>query len=338
MILRRLLIVLVSILVWACSSEPQVQETEESVVAAPIDSVRALVAQDSSNAQAFARLAILELQGRDLKAAQLAANTAIRLDSNDLYVLESFGDVFFVLNQTRKSRDSWTRCAELDEENVACRLKLAELYFAVRSYSEALERLNEVLLIEGRNPNALFLKGNVYKEMGDTANAATFIQAAIDANPEFYDAYEQLGVLYAAQGDSLAVVYYQKAIELQPNEPNIYYNLGVYHQAQEQWNRALEAYSSAVQVDPKHFNSHYNMGYIHVLLSVWNQGAVHFTDAINAKSDYYQAFYGRAYCFEMLGDVKRAKEDYERAVNMKVDYQPAREGLDRVERTMSVGQ
>lgn len=320
----------------SCRQDVQTGTVEEESLS-PIDSLELLIEKEPNNARAFARLSLLELEARDLQASQVAANRAIRLDSNDTYVLETYGDVFFVLNQTRKSRDVWIRCAELDEENIGCRLKLAELYFAVRNYKPALDWLNEVLLIEGRNSNALFLKGNIFKEMGDTANAIKFIQSAIDVKPDYFEAYEQLGVIYAAKDDSLAVIYYDRAIELRPNEPNTYYNLGVYHQQQEEWNRALEAYASAVQIDQKHFNSHYNMGYINVLLSVWNQGAVHFTDALNAKPDFYQAYYGRAYCFEMLGDVTRAKEDYEKALTMKVDYQPAKEGLSRVERTLNLG-
>lgn len=334
MIRLGLVLVLLCTLISCSTDSSKVQTTSDLN---PADSLRVVLSEDSLNARALAQLALLELEQRNLKESQLAANKAISLDSNDTYVLESFGDVYFVLNQTRKSRDSWMRCAEIDENNVDCRLKLAELYFAVRNYKPALDWLNEVLLIEGRNSNALFLKGNIYKELQDTSNAITFIQASIDANPEYFDAYEQLGVLYASKGDSLAVVYYKKAIELRPNEANTYYNLGVYYQEREEWNRALESYASAIQVNPKHFNSHYNMGYINVLLSVWNQGAVHFTDALNVKPDYYQAMYGRAYCFEMLGDVKRAKEDYERALNMKVDYQPAREGLARVEKTLNYG-
>ena len=330
------LLIFAVVFFFSCAQEAS-NEKESAVELSSNDSLRRVLKNDSTDARALARLALLELQERDLKKSQLAANKAIRLDSNDTYVLESFGDVFFVLNQTRKSRDVWTRCAEIDENNVGCRLKLAELYFAVRNYKPALDWLNEVLLIEGRNANALFLKGNVFKEMGDTANAIKFIQSAIDADPAYFDAYEQLGVVYAAKDDSLAVVYYKKAIELRPNEPNTYYNLGVYHQEREEWNRALEAYAAAVQIAPSHYNSHYNMGYINVLLSSWNQGAVHFTDALNVKQDFYQALYGRAYCLEMMGDVRRAKADYEAALNMKVDYQPAKEGLARVEKTLNYG-
>ena len=330
------LLIFAVVFFFSCAQEAS-NEKESAVELSSNDSLRRVLKNDSTDARALARLALLELQERDLKKSQLAANKAIRLDSNDTYVLESFGDVFFVLNQTRKSRDVWTRCAEIDENNVGCRLKLAELYFAVRNYKPALDWLNEVLLIEGRNANALFLKGNVFKEMGDTANAIKFIQSAIDADPAYFDAYEQLGVVYAAKDDSLAVVYYKKAIELRPNEPNTYYNLGVCHQEREEWNRALEAYAAAVQIAPSHYNSHYNMGYINVLLSSWNQGAVHFTDALNVKQDFYQALYGRAYCLEMMGDVRRAKADYEAALNMKVDYQPAKEGLARVEKTLNYG-
>ena len=306
MIRQWLSFTLISGILVSCDSSPKSPAVSVEGQS-PIDSIQAELAKDPTNAQAFAKRSLLELKARNLRAAQEHAIRAIQLDSNDTYVLESYGDVFFVLNQTRKSRDSWLRCVELNDQNVSCRLKLAELYFTVRNHQLALDQLNKVLLIEGRNPMALFLKGNVYKEIGDTANAIAFIQSAIDADPKYFDAYDQMGVLYAAKRDSLAVIYYKKAMELRPNESNTYYNLGVYYQEQELWNRALEAYASAIQVDPKHFNSHYNMGYINVLLKVWDQGAVHFTDALNAKNDFLQAYYGRAYCFEMLGDVAPGK-------------------------------
>jgi len=334
MFLRFTLVLFSFLLFVSCGSNTQ----EEGVVyATPLDSINAILSENPENSRALAKRALIQLDNRNLNEAQADVQKALEMDSLDPYVLETYGDIYLMLNQTRKSRDSWEACAELNKGNVSCRYKLAKLLFFVRNYSKSLDYLNEILLVEGANDQALFLKASVYKELGDTASAIQFYQTAIDANPENFDAYEQLGVLYADQGDSLAVVYYRRAIELKPNEPGVYYNLGVYYQALENWNRALEAYSSAVQIDQNHFNSHYNMGYIHILISAWEQGAVHFTDAIRAKDDFYQAYYGRAYCFEMLGDVTRAKKDYERALNIKIDYQPAEEGLGRIAKVMEYG-
>jgi tetratricopeptide (TPR) repeat protein len=319
----------------ACSSDPK--EKEQVLFETPLDSINAIIQNEPNNAVAFAARALIQLEARNLAEAQSDAKKAMELDSINPIVLENYGDIYLMLNQTRISRDSWKTCAELNRNNISCRFKLAKLLFFVRNYEESLDYLNEILMVEGANDRALFLKASIYKELGDTSSAIQFYQTAIDANPENFDAYEQLGVLYAQREDSLAIAFYNRAIQLRPNEPGVYYNLGIYYQSKEQWNRALEAYSSAVQIDPNHFNSHYNMGYIHILISAWGQGAVHFTDAIRAKDDYYQAYYGRAYCFEMLGDVTRAKKDYEQALNIKLDYKPAEEGLGRIAKLLQYG-
>ena len=224
---------------------------------------------------------------------------------------------------------------DIEPENRDCRIKLAELYYVVRDFQNTLKQLNAILEVDGRDELALFMKGTVYRDIGDTAQAVLFIQQAVDVDPEYYDALDMLGVIYSQKKSPLALDYFKRALEVRPNSPNIYYNMGTYFQSKLAYNEAIENYTNCIQLDPNQKFAYYNLGYIHIGLQVYSKAVEYFTGAINSDDRYYQAYYGRGYSYEILGDVQRAKLDYETVLNINIDHVPSKEGLGRIARIMA---
>lgn len=329
------LAVFISFLVFSCKPNQPVDETPTQVNA-PLDSLNALLETDSTNAQALYQRAKLHYNEKRLGPARYDIDRCVGLDENfvDAWLLR--GEIYYVANQTRFSRDSWEYCAQLDKANVDCRMRLAELYYAVADYEESMRNLNEILDINSRQPVALFMKGSLLKEVGDTTNAILFIQQALDADPNYFDAYDMIGVLLAAQMKPLCIEYYKKALQVRPNSSDIYFKMGVFYQDTEQWNQALESYTRAVQLDGNNKFAFYNLGFVYVTLTVWDEGVKAFSGAILADEMYYQAYYGRAFCYESKGMLEQAKLDYEAALNINMDYQAAKEGLGRVSKNLEL--
>lgn len=335
--MKKFLLVFLPVLFFSCQSTPEhenTQETEAEPLNAMEDSLTSIIEAGNADAETYYARAGYYYDNRLLKEAQADIDTALALDSSNVAIWQLHGQVYYMTNRTRISRASWERCAEMDPKNIECRQRLAELYLAVRDYPQALKKINEVLQLDGRLAKALFLKGYIYQELGDTASAITFYTQTIDADENYFDAYDMLGVIYAERGDSMALQFYNKTLELKPNSSDQYYKVGIFEQNRGNYNAAIEAYTKATQANNKNKNAFFNLGYIHLELDLNEQAAAYFTRAIEADDRYFQAYYARGYAFESMSRFEDAKRDYETALNINMDYQPAKDALFRVSRIL----
>jgi tetratricopeptide (TPR) repeat protein len=141
----------------------------------------------------------------------------------------------------------------------------------------------------------------------------------------------QLGVLFSAKKNKLAVQYYANALRLNPKSIEALYDRGMFYQENGEMNKAIEDYTSITQIDPNYKDAHYNLGYIHlVYLKVYDQAIKHFSDAIRCDPYFVQAYYNRGLCYENLGDVAAASKDFNKAISIMPTYKLAIDALKRV--------
>lgn len=289
------------------------------------------IRKNINNGDLYIKRSILYRTLGDLQAAMEDADRALKIDPNKPAYLEEKGILMIRNRDFKQAENAFVKCAQIDRENETCRLKLAELYFYSRRFQDAMEWTNNVLKINKYNADAYFLKGMIHLSAGDSTLAESSFQTAVEQNPDFFEAYFQLGSLLAAKGNPLAIDYYNNAIRIKPEMVEPYYNKGLLSQELGMYNEALQTYSELLKIDPTYKEAHFNMGYVNMFyLKEYNQGSVHFNNAIKVAPDYYQAYYNRGYCYELLGDVNRALIDYENALKIKPDYTLAAEGKERV--------
>ena len=209
-------------------------------------------------------------------------------------------------------------------------MKLAELYFTVQDYDNALENIEEVLAIEVNKPEAFMLKGVCYRNMGKMEEAHKFLQAAIDEKPDYVRAIELQADLYASERNTLAIAYYQKAISLSPNDANLYHGLAVFYKDMREFEKAIEAYQQCVIVNPQSKESYYALGYIYLELNNVAKARDLFKQALDISTDYPQAYFALGYCYEQLGELANSEANYRAALSIRPDYAAATAGKNRV--------
>jgi tetratricopeptide (TPR) repeat protein len=110
---------------------------------------------------------------------------------------------------------------------------------------QALERVNRALAAKPRDPQARFLKGLILAEQGITREASEIFLKLTQDYPELPEPYNNLAVLYAAQGQyDKARAALEQSIRTHPSYATAYENLGdVYAKL------ASQAYDKALQID-----------------------------------------------------------------------------------------
>lgn len=316
-----------------CKSHQEPVDSTEAQPKTPIDSLTVLIEKNPDNAVYLAERASLYLDERKFKEALEDIDKAWLLDSNHIRVQLIRGDVYYVLNRTRISRDSWLKCVEKEPDNEVCRMRLAELYLAVKDLEAALEHLKVVLDKNKTNANAHFMMGVVIRDLyGDTDRALLSIQRAIEIKEDYVDALDMMGVLLTAKGDPLAIKYLQNALDYRPNSHDLIYKLGYAYMRFGKFNEAMDMFTKATILNPKDEDSYFNMGFIHVETKNYSIARDYFDKAVKANPESFKAYYGRGYANEMLGNVRGAIEDYTHALTLNPEYTPAAESLNRLGR------
>lgn len=326
--------ILIAGIIISCTTHTSKDQTS----IAPIDSIPSELAEinkkiyaDPKNPAYYHERAKYYFNKKDIQSAAANMKVVMDLDSSKATYLITLADIYFVQNKTLLAKNTLENAISKEPNNDVALVKLAELYLYVRKYDQSMELLNRALKANKTNAKAYFIKGYVFKEKGDTTKALSSFQTAIEQDQEYYNAYMQMGLLFSARKNPLALQYYNNALNINPKSEEAIYGIGMFFMETGEYNKSIDQFTNLLKLNPKNTDAHFNLGYIHFkYLKVYQQAIKHFNDAINADPNFAKAYYMRGLCYETLGDIARAKADYGKATQIEPQYELANEGLKRV--------
>lgn len=255
----------------------------------------------------------------------------IKIDSTKSAYFLLMGDVYLATNRTRFTKQALEKAVKLSPNNVEAHMKLAELYLYVEMRQEALNEINAALRLDQKYPKAYFLKGMIYKEIGDTSLAFSSFMTTIEQDPKSALAYEQIGLLFAGRKDKRAIDYYQNALRIDPKNSLTRYNLGMFYQETGSVAAAMEVYKELISIDPNYSDAYYNMGYIIYTQNKNIEKALEFFQkATITNPSYSEAFYMRGLCQEDLGKKELAIIDYKESLRLSPKFDLPKNALIRL--------
>ncbi len=256
---------------------------------------------------------------------------AMGIDSTVSEFHAAKGELYFKSAELRLSRLSLERATELDAKNTEAWLKLGEVNFLLRRYPEAIKSVDAALGVNERLPKAYFLKGFIFKELGDTTRALSSFQTATEVNPDYFEAFMELGNLYVAKQNPIAIEYFNSALEIRPASSEAYYHKAMFLQTCGEIEAAINVYRDMVKADAKSFLGFYNLGYLHLTeLGEYKIASAYFDTVLAIQPDYVDALFNKGLCFEELGDEKTAVAIYREVLDKSPDYTLAAKGLGRL--------
>lgn len=142
-------------------------------------------------------------------------------------------------------------------------LQEARRLMAQGSLGGALDRVEAVLSKQPRDARARFMKGVILTEQGKTPEAIKLFTALTEEFPELPEPYNNLAVLYAAQGqDDKARKALEMAIRTHPTYATAHENLGDIYAKM-----AREAYDKALQLDSGNSSARAKLALVRELFS-----------------------------------------------------------------------
>ena len=158
-------------------------------------------------------------------------------------------------------------------------------------------------------------------EEGRIGEAITAYQKAIESDPGFSIAYNNLGNAYADLNQyDKAIDAYLKAIERDPNYADYYKNLGNTYIDLNQYDKAIGAYLKANEIDPEDANAYFNLGSTYIDLNQYNKAISAFQRAVELAPHDARGYYmlGQLY-FYAQNDLSKAEKMLEQLETL--DYE-----------------
>ncbi len=310
---------------------PAVAVVDTTPAAKKLEALNAQIAASPNNAALLHERAEAYIEMKRFQDALVDMNKVMTIDSTKSAYFMTMADLSFAANKTYDAKNNLERAIAIDPENTDAMMRLAELDLIVRKYAESVALLTKVLAKDKSNTNAWLMRGINFKENGDTVKAISDFRSAIEADPKFYNAYMQLGILYQLKNDPIAEGYFSNAIKLDPKSEEALYGRGLWYQEHDKLDKAIQDYTSIIQINPGNKNAHFNLGYIHqIYLKIYPEAAKHYSNAILADIKYAEAYYNRGLCLEAVGNKADAATDFKSALSIRSNYIAAEEGLKRV--------
>jgi tetratricopeptide (TPR) repeat protein len=336
--MKNLLIValLLQVLLVSCGEKKTDAGQKAAVTDTTPDGIRlqkltAQIAAEPSNVSLLHERARLLISMKNYEPAVADMQKVLAMDTTKAGYYLTMADISFAANRSYDAKGHLEHALRIDPENTEAMMRLAELNLIVRQYAASVNLLNKILEKDKSNTTAWLMRGINFKENGDTVRAINDFRSAVEADPSYYEAYMQLGILYQLKNDPISEGYFTNAIKLRPNSEEALYGRGLWYQEHDKLDKAIQDYTSIVQINPKNKNAHFNLGYIHhIYLKIYPEAAKHYSNAILADPKYAEAYYNRGLCLEAVGNTSDAANDFRMAMTIRPNYVVAEEGLKRV--------
>jgi tetratricopeptide (TPR) repeat protein len=290
-----------------------------------------LISEDPDNPELYFQRAQYHFEQENVFSGTADVEKAIQLDSTRSKYFVLLSDFNFVMRKIPEVKINLSNALRLDSNNTDALLKFAEFQLYLQDYPLVFGYVNRALKINAYLAKGYFLKGMAYSEMKDTALAVSSFQTCVEQDPDYFHAYMQLGLIFAAKNDPLCVTYFNNAIRVNPEKPETHYALGYFYQEHGQYNEAIACYDNMLMVSPGNASGLYNKGYVYlVYLKNYEEAIRFFTEAIKVEPRYADAYYNRGFAYELKKNRQAAKADYENALRIEPEHTLSQKGISRL--------
>jgi tetratricopeptide (TPR) repeat protein len=258
----------------------------------------------------------------------------LQIDTTYMPFYNTLADFHLNKAEPAQAKAALEKAISINKKSYMSYVKLGELYFLVKKYDLAFEKINEGLRINKYYSDGYFWKGMIYREKKEKQKALSNFLTAVEQDPENFKAYMQMGLMSMDEGKKDALDHFNAAIRIRPNSTEGYYARAYFYQTNKELDKSIQDYTKIVELDSTYTNAHYNLGIIRYELKLIDLALIDFSRCIKVNPKYAEAYYMRGLCEEAKSMHSEALADFEFAIRLKGEYDLASKGIVRVNNTI----
>jgi len=179
----------------------------------------------------------------------------------------------------------------------------------------------QILKLESRHFQTLYMLGMIAGQSGDSAQAVKWIDKAIEICPNYASAYSNRGnALKDLKQHIAAVDSYDRAIALKPDHVDAYYNRGIALCELMQHQAAIDSFNKAIALKSDHADAYYNRSVALYELKQYQAAIDSCNKATALNPAHADAYYNRGNALNDLKQYQTAVDSYHMAIAIKPDY------------------
>lgn len=200
---------------------------------------------------------------------------------------------------------------------------LGFMYLRAGETDEAKSALQRAIDLNPRQPKALYALGVILMEQGDVQTAMRTFERVVSIDKKHADAFVKMGNIRYGQGDVKAArEFYRAAIGAEPKHAQAHFNLGYTYEESGQLKDAVANYRLALRYDPANPEAHFNLGNVYLKQDNLDGAVNQYLQTVAQNPDHMDAWINLAVTSFNAGHVKKAKEYYQEAVLLGFDPPP----------------
>jgi tetratricopeptide (TPR) repeat protein len=134
-------------------------------------------------------------------------------------------------------------------------------------WKDSFSLFHHALRVTGDNYLAHSCFGSALFDKGNVPEAIAHFDQSIRINPEFADAYNHRGIVYAKTGDrQRALDNFNTAIRIKPGNPDAYRNRATLYGEMGEYHSAIEDLNKAIEIKPQAADSYYDRAFFYFKL------------------------------------------------------------------------
>ncbi len=333
--MKKLLVltIILSPLMWACNGSDQSQnDTTLTIEGTPaIADISQRIEDEPNNAELYAMRGRLFYEEEQYEAAVSDLTNAVSRDSLNVAYYHLLADAYFDGNQSKSAIATLQKVVDRDSTLINTLLKLGEMQMIVRQHDASLKTIAKIFTQDKRHPEAFYLGGLNFEQMGDTARAINSFQTTVEEDPEHIDAYRKLARHFDQKDNKIALDYFDNALRIDSTDMEALMGKGWYYHQRNQFESAKKYYEKAAKFHALEPGVHFDNGILHLEMKDPETAYKKFDLAINLEPQYGMAYYYRALSSEQMGkSLNVIVNDYQQAAALMPDPQRAVAALERL--------
>lgn len=201
------------------------------------------------------------------------------------------------------------------------------LHYEEDDYEPAREWMEKALLMNDSDPFYCNNYGLVLEALGRFDESIYYFQRALSRDPNFLDAYINLGGLYQRKRNfwkSLRI--YHRALRRFPRCADLYNNMGSLYRETGKIEKSRVSFEQALMCEPGHLESLTNLAFHYQEKGQFQYAISFFLRALEYKPDLVLALVGVATCLAVQGRAEPAYEMYQKALAVDPTSRSAADG------------
>ena len=263
--------------------------------------------------------AVLEVREDDV-TPEVLGGTVIQYHCHMKAVVDT-GSITDQLRQDKvKLDEAVRRNQELEKQLAAVNEELAKIKADYKNANDAERaRLNDEMKVNEQKFEAIEWnqKGMDLYRKQQYSEAVTAFRNALDLNPDFAEAWNNIGQVYGDQGNTeewLRAL--NKAIHLDPSNGYAFNNLGIYHYNRGEYQKALECFQKSTKLEPKMAIAWNNLGNAHYHVGDISAALENFQKSVSLDSKNASAWNNMGMIYQAQGKFSKSIECYRKSLEL----------------------